>query len=115
MWLLYSGKAQTPVLGQAPVLSPAKRSFLNQKVVEACDANDGLADNQLTNPRTCNFNPASLRCTAGDAATCLTDAELNVLAEGPDETPTAHAKTVDRLVVDWLRRHLVRWPQTLPG
>lgn len=30
----------------------------------------------------------------------------HALAEGPDETPTSHAAEVDRLIVDWLRRHL---------
>jgi pimeloyl-ACP methyl ester carboxylesterase len=30
----------------------------------------------------------------------------HALAEGPDETPTAHAAEVDRLMVDWLRRQL---------
>lgn len=30
----------------------------------------------------------------------------HALAEGPDETPSAHAVEVDRLMVDWLGRHL---------
>ena len=30
----------------------------------------------------------------------------HALAEGPDETPTSHAAEVDRLMVDWLPRHL---------
>ncbi len=29
----------------------------------------------------------------------------HALADGPDETPTPHAAEVDRLMVDWLRRH----------
>jgi feruloyl esterase len=44
----------------------------------ACDAQDGLVDGQITNPRACNFNPSALRCVAGDGPDCLTDAQLAV-------------------------------------
>jgi feruloyl esterase len=80
MWLIWSGKVQTPVLGGPLPLTAAKRSFIAQKVHEACDANDGLVDGQITNPRQCTFNVASLRCTAGatETSSCLTDTEWNV-------------------------------------
>ena len=76
-WLAYSGKVQSPAQGQ-PVMSAAKRQLLSRASHAACDAQDGLADGQITNPRMCNFDPAALRCTAGDAPGCLTDAELGV-------------------------------------
>ena len=76
-WLAYSGKLQTPVQGQ-PILSAPKRQLLSRASHAACDAQDGLADGQITNPRVCNFNPAVLRCTAGDTPNCLTDVELTV-------------------------------------
>jgi feruloyl esterase len=76
-WLAYSGKLQSPAPGQ-PVMPPAKRQLLSRASHAACDALDGLADGQITNPRVCNFNPSALRCTAGDAADCLTDAQLAV-------------------------------------
>ncbi len=75
-WLAYSGKVQTPVQGQPAILSAPKRQLLSRASHAACDAQDGLADGQITNPRVCNFNPIALRCTAGDGPTCLTDAEL---------------------------------------
>lgn len=77
-WLAYSGKLQTPVQGQPPVMPPAKRQLLSRASHAACDAQDGMADGQISNPRVCNFNPAVLRCTAGDAPDCLTDAQLAV-------------------------------------
>ena len=77
-WLAYSGKLQTPVQGQPPVMPTAKRQLLSRASHAACDAQDGLADGQITNPRVCNFNPSALRCTAGDGPDCLTDAQLAV-------------------------------------
>ena len=59
-WLLWTGKQQIPVAGQAPVLSDAKRQMVTQKVIQSCDAIDGLADGQITNPRACKFNIDSL-------------------------------------------------------
>ncbi len=76
-WLAYSGKIQTPVQGQ-PVLSATKRQLLSRASHAACDAQDGLADGQITNPRVCTFNPAALLCTAGDTPNCLTTSELTV-------------------------------------
>lgn len=77
-WLAYSGKLQTPVQGQPAVLSAVKRQLLSRASHAACDAQDGLADGQITNPRVCNFNPTALRCTSGDAPNCLTEPEMNV-------------------------------------
>lgn len=79
MWLMWTGKVQTPVLGTQP-LSSTKRTFIAKRVHDACDANDGLVDGQITNPRLCTFDVASLRCAAGatDTSACLTDAEFNV-------------------------------------
>ena len=77
-WLAYSGKLQTPVQGQPAVLSAAKRQLLSRASHAACDAQDGLADGQITNPRVCNFNLTALRCTSGDTLNCLTEPEMNV-------------------------------------
>jgi feruloyl esterase len=59
-------------------MPPAKRQLLSRASHSARDAQDGLADGQITNPRVCNFNPGALRCTAGDGPDCLTDAQLAV-------------------------------------
>jgi feruloyl esterase len=56
MWLVWTGKTLTPVLGQPAAISLAKRQAITQRVLQACDALDGLADNQITNPRACTFN-----------------------------------------------------------
>jgi len=56
MWLTWTGKTLTPVLGQPAAISAAKRQAVTQRVLQTCDALDGLADNQITNPRACSFN-----------------------------------------------------------
>src|SRR5438105_4686073 len=76
MWLLWSGVHQTPVFGQPAVVSPAKRTAITQRVLQACDAIDGLVDGQITNPRACVFNIDSMG-PAGDNT--LTAAELAVV------------------------------------
>lgn len=75
MWLLWSGVHQTPVFGQPAVVSPAKRTAITQRVLQTCDAIDGLVDGQITNPRACVFNIDSMG-PAGDGT--LTAAELAV-------------------------------------
>jgi feruloyl esterase len=55
-WLLWTGKNLTPVFGQPAALSIAKRNLITDRVLAACDANDGLVDGQITNPRACSFD-----------------------------------------------------------
>lgn len=57
MWLLWTGKYLTPSAPFGPPsVSPAKRQAVTQKVLQACDAADGLVDGQITNPRDCSFD-----------------------------------------------------------
>ena len=74
--LLWTGKNQVPVFGQPPVVSAAKRALITQRVLEACDANDGLVDGQITNPRACTFDISTLG-PSGDNS--LTDQETSVV------------------------------------
>jgi feruloyl esterase len=57
MWLLWTGKTLTPSAPFGPPsISVAKRAAITQRALQACDANDGLVDGQITNPRACNFD-----------------------------------------------------------
>jgi feruloyl esterase len=74
MWLLWTGKTLTPDTAFGPPsISPAKRQAVTQRVVQACDAADGLVDGQITNPRNCRFDIDTLG-PAGEGL--LTAAEL---------------------------------------
>jgi tannase/feruloyl esterase len=75
----------------APV-TPAKMLLVAQKVMDKCDAVDGLKDGLIDDPRVCRFD--TLRdvpaCSAGaDTPDCLTVAEavtINKIFSGPSST-----------------------------
>ena len=60
----------------ARVVSAAKLTALNNAVIGACDAKDGVKDNLLNEPRACKFDPSILLCKAGDSDSCLTVPQL---------------------------------------
>jgi feruloyl esterase len=52
--------------------------LIQKAVLAACDAQDGVTDGILTDPRTCRWDPAELQCpgsAAGNGA-CLTSAQV---------------------------------------
>ena len=57
-------------------LSPAKLSFAEAKVTEACDMTDGAEDDMLWDHRLCTFDFRTLQCEGGDAPDCLTEPEI---------------------------------------
>jgi len=75
-------------LTEAPV-SPANLALVAQKVMEKCDAVDGLKDGLIDDPRACRFDAARdvPACTASSSATdCLTPAQaaaVNKIYAGP--------------------------------
>jgi feruloyl esterase len=54
-----------------------KLELLHGAVMNACDEIDGVRDGLLENPVACTFDPATLVCTAGETAACLTPAQVN--------------------------------------
>jgi len=55
-------------------------------VTAACDANDGVKDGVLNDPRECHFDPKVLLCQQGDSDSCLTApqaAALKKIYDGP--------------------------------
>jgi feruloyl esterase len=53
-----------------------KIELLSRATLSACDSKDGLADGLISDPRACDFDPASLVCTGPDTASCLTPAQV---------------------------------------
>jgi feruloyl esterase len=72
----------------SPILLSAKLPALHRAALAACDALDGLADGQITDPRACRFDPADAQCKPGETSSndCLTAEEVSVARkfyEGP--------------------------------
>lgn len=64
----------------SPLITPANRSLLADALAASCDADDGVTDGILTDPRGCTFDPSALpRCTAGPADDCLTERQLEAI------------------------------------
>jgi feruloyl esterase len=63
-------------------LLPKHVPLIRDAVLAACDADDGVADGILTDPRTCTWDPAELQCPASsgtDAAACLTPSQVETV------------------------------------
>ena len=58
-------------------LSPAQLERLNEASLASCDAQDGLKDGIITDPRKCNFDPVELQCAqSSPSPDCLSPAQV---------------------------------------
>ncbi len=62
-------------------LPASKVPAIAAAVVAACDAQDGVKDGVVNDPRTCHFDPAVLACKDGDADSCLTAGQVAEVKE----------------------------------
>jgi feruloyl esterase len=77
----------------------AKLQLITRSAVAACDLLDGVKDGVIDDPRRCKFDPASLLCTAGDSATCLTAPQIEAVRKvyaGP-----RNPRTGDQIFPGW--------------
>jgi feruloyl esterase len=71
-WIALKDGVEAP--GYIP---PAKYPVLHRAALDTCDADDGVKDGIITDPTRCDFDPAMIQCPAGDAASCLTAAQVD--------------------------------------
>ena len=53
-------------------ISDNDRKLITDALLKECDAKDGLADNLISDPLACHFDPAVLKCKEGQKGSCLT-------------------------------------------
>lgn len=53
-----------------------KLPALHKAVLAACDAQDGVKDGFMTDPRSCSFDPAALACSGTESLDCLTPKQI---------------------------------------
>jgi len=96
-WSVVSNSTTGTSAGNA-ILYPDKIAVLHKAVVAACaDTPDGL----ISDPRACNFDPASIQCAASatDTSQCLTAAEATAAGRiygGPLDSTTRERMQVGR-------------------
>ena len=61
------------------VLTAADLTLVNEAVMAQCDANDGVEDGVLTDPRTCDFQPRDLVCSGRSSDSCLAEPKISAL------------------------------------
>ncbi len=86
---VWNARALTETPGSG--IPPAKLPIVQNAVMAACDALDGLKDGLLENPRACHFDPSALTCKGAEAPDCLTGpqvAALQKIYDGPKNPRT---------------------------
>lgn len=53
--------------------------LIHGSVLDACDANDGLTDRMIEDPRSCSYDPAVLECAPEESEACLTTEQVTAL------------------------------------
>jgi len=75
-------------------LSPAKVKLLSDAVLAACDANDGLADAVIDDPRKCSFDVRTLQCRGADSDSCLTLPQIAAVQLYSSDLKNSYGDTV---------------------
>jgi feruloyl esterase len=78
----------------ARIMPAEKVTLFANAVVAACDQNDGVKDNIISDPQMCRFDPQTLMCKAGDAANCLTTAQVETAKRAYAEVKTSKGAMV---------------------
>ena len=68
------------------IIGEAGQALIAQHYLAQCDHLDGIEDGILTDPRDCDFQIESLRCTGLDSSACLNDEQLagmRAIYDGP--------------------------------
>ncbi|HWE48646.1 MAG TPA: tannase/feruloyl esterase family alpha/beta hydrolase [Bryobacteraceae bacterium] len=92
----------------ASPLPAAKLPLINKAAVAACDANDGVKDGIIGDPRRCKFDPGVLLCRNGDDASCLTAPQVEAVRKiysGP-----VNARTGEKIFAGFPRGSETGWP-----
>jgi len=77
--MLTAGLKTLQTLDKDGYIPPAKIPAISHAVLAACDAQDGLKDGILNDPRRCRFDPSALRCQDKETDACLTPAQVDSL------------------------------------
>lgn len=80
MAMLWNGLVMNDRNGK-PLFTAAEIDMLHESVLAKCDADDGLRDRIIGDPRVCKFDPSELVCKRGKTSDCLTDAQAQAVSK----------------------------------
>ncbi len=67
------------LVDQGSYIPAEKLPAISAAVLAACDAQDGVTDGVLNDPRQCHFDPSTMLCQGGDSNGCLTPPQVTAL------------------------------------
>jgi hypothetical protein len=70
---------QATTLDPASYIPAAKIPAISKAVLAACDAQDGVTDGVINDPRLCHFDPETIACKGADSTECLTAPQVTAL------------------------------------
>jgi feruloyl esterase len=80
-----------PTAIQTPLVTVENLKLVEQATLDACDAQDGVRDMIIDDPRACTFDLRTVkRCEGAAAANCLTDAQREAIARVYSPLRDAH-------------------------
>ena len=68
--------------GVASIVPQEKLRLVTKASLDACDALDGVADDFLSDPTRCRFDPSVLLCRGSESADCLTASQVAAVESG---------------------------------
>jgi feruloyl esterase len=72
--------AHATLIPEGAALTADDLNLVNRAVMAQCDANDGVKDGILTDPRTCDFKPRDLVCRGRSSSdSCLSESKVEAL------------------------------------
>jgi feruloyl esterase len=74
---------------QEAVIGPAEQQLIESSYLEMCDAEDGIEDGILNDPRQCKFDVGTLLCEGEKTDSCLNEEQLaavRVIYDGPTDS-----------------------------
>jgi len=76
----------------AAYIPGSKYAAIENAVLAACDARDGVKDGVIEDPTKCDFKPSTLLCAGAESAACLTQPQVTALEKiyaGPKDSKGA--------------------------
>ncbi len=86
--------AQALTLEPGSYIPSSKLPAIAKAVNESCDAQAGVSDGIINDPRKCHFDPAILLCKHDDSDACLTAPQVAALKKLYDGAHDSHGKSV---------------------